>query len=102
MSADDTIRILLDRGCAGGDALDPAEWRCVAARTAWVREIIRALSRAQRAMDERCMRAVGELDDAAFSRLFDAEQAKVDAIRAQIDDVIEHDRWPKHLYFDGV
>ena len=102
MSAEDTIRILLGRGRKDGAALDPVEWRRVAVRTAWVREVMEALRQAQREMDDRCMAAVGKISEADFDRLCDAEQAKVDAIRAQIDDVIEHDKWPKHLYFKGV
>jgi hypothetical protein len=31
-----------------------------------------------------------------------AEEAKVHAIRAQIDAVIERDVWPKELYWDGI
>ena len=102
MSAEDTIRILLGRGRKDGSALDPVEWRRVAARTAWVREVMGALRQAQREMDDRCDAAVATMSEADFDRLFEAEQAKVDAIRAQIDDVIEHDKWPKHLYFNGV
>jgi hypothetical protein len=102
MPAEDTIRILLGRGRKDGAALDPVEWRRVAVRTAWVREVMEALRQAQREMDDRCDAAVAELDEDAFNEVFEAEQAKVDAIRAQIDDVIEHDKWPKHLYFKGV
>ena len=72
------------------------------ASAAFYREVMGALRQAQREMDDRCDAAVAELDEDAFNRLFEAEQAKVDAIRAQIDDVIEHDKWPKHLYFKGV
>lgn len=96
MSAEDAIQILLMRGEAH-DQLGPREWKLLAARTAWVREIMARLADAQRQMDDRCTAAVDRLDEETFNFLFDAEQAKVDAIRAQIDAVIEHDRWPKHL-----
>jgi hypothetical protein len=78
-------------------AAEPAER--IAAREAWVRRTAAAWREAQREMDERCGVAVARLSEEEFERLFDAEQAKVDAIRAEIDDVIEHDRWPKHLYW---
>src|SRR3954447_20373731 len=100
MSAEDTIKIL--QGRAGKGELDPQEWKRVAARTAWVRETMAKLRNAQRAMDDRCDEAVERLSEEAFERLCDAEQAKVDAIRAQIDAVIERDLWPRHLYFGGL
>jgi hypothetical protein len=31
-----------------------------------------------------------------------AEEAKVHAIRAQIDAVIERDLWPRELYWGGI
>ena len=48
------------------------------------------------------MAAVDKLDEEAFEALVEAEQARVDAIRAQIDDLIERDKWPPHLYFNGI
>jgi hypothetical protein len=30
------------------------------------------------------------------------EQAEVDALWAQLNDVIQKDRWPRHLYFGGI
>jgi hypothetical protein len=102
MSAADSVRILLGRGAADRQPLEPQEWKRVAARTAWVREIMGRLRDAQRAMDDRCTEAVERLSEEDFDCLFDAEQAKVDAIRALIDDVIERDLWPRHLYFGGL
>ena len=102
MSFRDTIRILLGRGAKGHEPLEPAEWKRVAARTAWVRETMARLREAQRQMIERCTAAVEHLSEAEFNRLVEAEQAKVDAIRAEIDAVIEHDRWPPNLYFNGI
>jgi hypothetical protein len=46
--------------------------------------------------------AVDRLSEEAFERLFQAEEAKVDAIRAQIDAVIERDLWPPELYWGGL
>ena len=43
----------------------------------------------------------GEAEE-EFNRLCDAEEAKVAAIKAQIDAVIEHDRWPPHLHWSAI
>lgn len=102
MSTHDTIRILLMSSARGAEPLDPAEWKRTAARVAWVRETTAALREAQREMDNRCTEAVGRLEEVAFNRLFEAEQAKVDAIRARLQAVIDHDRWPRHLHFSGI
>ncbi len=98
MTAERTIEMLQ----AGYDARDCVEWRRKAARLGWVKEIMAALKDAQTAMDRRCAEAAERLSEQEFTRLFDEEQAKVDAIRARIDAVIEHGQWPKHLYFGGV
>lgn len=100
VSFDDTIRILRMHPASG--PLDPTEWKCVAARVAWVRQTSAALRDAQRQMDERCDAAVERLDEEEFERLCDLEQAKVDAIRAQLQAVIERDGWPRELYFSGI
>lgn len=102
MSAEDTVRILLARGTNGREPLDPKEWKRVKGRAAWVRETLAALLEAQQAMDDRCGNAVDRVPEDEFNRIFDEEQAKVDAIRAQIDAVIERDEWPKHLHFGGI
>ena len=69
------------------------------ARVAWVRETSAALSEAQREMDERCSEACERLSEKAFDRLFEAEEAKVEAIFAQLRAVADHDRWPRHLHW---
>ena len=71
----------------------------IEARAAWVRTTCAALRQAHRDMDATCTAAVDRLSDEAFERLCAAEQAKVDAIRAQIDDVVERDLWPRELYW---
>ena len=105
MSIENTIRTLL----AGARAGDSREWRRKAARVAWVEEV----SAKWRELHERV--------DSAWDRIFDAlpddidddeleamhipeppEQAELDALHAQIWAVIDHDKWPKHLYFGGV
>jgi hypothetical protein len=102
VNADDSILILLRRGAGGMEPLDPAEWKRVKARVAWVREAFAAWASAQQAMDNRCMAAVGRVSAEEFNRIFDEEQAKVDSARAELDAVIEHDRWPRRLYFGDI
>jgi hypothetical protein len=75
---------------------------CKAARMAWARKAGDRWLAAQLAMDERCGGAVERLSEEEFDRLFEEEQAKVDAIRAEIEAVKEHDLWPRHLYFGGL
>ena len=93
-----TVEMLL----AGVQTADPAEWRRRAARCAWVRETAAAWREAMRAMDERCEEAFERLDEAAFEIFCAGEQAKVDAIRAQLVAVAEEDRWPRELYIGGI
>ena len=75
---------------------------CRARRAAWARETSDAWSEALRAMDDKCTEAFERLSQEEFERLYDEEEAKVGAIRAELDAVIEHDRWPRHLYFGGL
>jgi hypothetical protein len=72
------------------------------ARAAWARKTAAAWRGAQRAMDDRCGEAVGRMSEEAFERLCDAEQAKVEAIHAQLRAVIDKDMWPWELYFSGI
>jgi hypothetical protein len=102
MSSQDAIRILLGRGAKALAELEPDEWKRVAARTAWVRETTAALREAQREMDERCTEAVERLDEDDFERLLEAEQAKVDAIMAQLRAAADKDLWPRELYWGDV
>ena len=93
-----TIAMLLH----GAEAADAAEWQRMEARCAWVKERTAAWRAAMHAMDERCSEAVERMDEDEFERLFDAEQAKVDAIRAELQAVIDKDQWPRGLYFGGI
>ena len=97
MSARATVE-MLKRGVTA----EPDEWRRKAARASWCFEMLEKWWAAIQHQDERCMEAVGRVPDEEFERLCDEEQAKVDAIRAQIDAVIERDEWPKGLYFGGL
>ena len=71
----------------------------VAARLQWSLNRTAALRRAHRAMNKRCAEAVDRLDEQAFERLFQAEQAKVDAIMAEIEAAANADKWPRELYW---
>jgi hypothetical protein len=103
MSHEATIRALLDAAGHGPGEQAKAKAR-VAARVAWVKEIMAALKAAQKRVDD------------AWSRIFDAlpndldeeeleaipepsEQAELDAIFAEIQAVRDHDRWPRHLHW---
>jgi hypothetical protein len=82
--------------------LAPTRAQRIAERCAWVRATVDAWREAQRAMDARCTEAVMRLSEEAVHRLFEEEQAKVAAIRAPIDAVVERDVWPRHLHFGGI
>src|SRR5688572_13442553 len=71
----------------------------VAARLQWSLERAADWRRAHRAMDKRCDEAVDRLDEDAFEQLIEAEQAKVDAILAEIEAATKADRWPRELYW---
>jgi hypothetical protein len=94
MTPERTIRSLLDT------ALQPA--RRKARRRAWAMKTYAAWCEAMREMDDKCMAAVGRLTEEEFNRLCDEEQAKVDALRALLEDVIERDRWPREMHFKCV
>ncbi len=74
----------------------------IEARAAWVRATCAALRQAQRNMDAAATPPSGRLSERSVRALCAAEQAKVDAIRAPIDAVIERDVWPRELYFGCV
>lgn len=120
MSSDDAIRALLAeaelaaQSCRGHDEQRAADPRR-AARAAWVRETADKWHTAQRQMDERCCEVVGTMDGearshagvhgehcSAFERFCDAEQAKVDVFYKPLRAVIDHDKWPRELYWGGV
>lgn len=94
MSAERTVQALL---AAAHQPIDRAE-----ARAAWVKKTAAAWREAQRQMDRRCTEAVTRLDEDAFDRLFDEEEAKVDAFRKPLKAAAEHDVWPRELYFGGI
>lgn len=102
MSAEETIRKLL---AGGGQALVDDERK--AARVAWVKATVTALRQAHRRVDDAWERMLAALPDDLDEEELDAippppEQAELDAIHAQIRAVIDHDRWPRHLYFSRI
>jgi hypothetical protein len=94
VSAEETIAML--RGGADGIVARRA------ARVSWAKAATFRWADAMKEMDRRCGEAAETLDEEAFERLLDEEQAKVDAIRAEIDAVIHHDKWPRELYFGCI
>lgn len=72
------------------------------ARASWVRKTTATWRKAQRRMDERCDAALDRLSEEEFERLCDEEEAKIDAFRAPLKAAAEHDRWPRHLYFNAI
>ena len=90
----DIIRKLLAAASA------PAERK--AARAAWVNATAAQWREAQRQMDERLTAIVEQVSEAEFERLFDEEEAKVEAFRQPLMDVAERDVWPRDLYFGGI
>ena len=76
MSAETTIRALL------ADCGREAERK--SARIAWAKATAAEWHEAMTQRDERCTEAVERLSEEEFERLFETEQAKVDAIYAQL------------------
>jgi hypothetical protein len=88
---------------------DAAEWRRTAARVAWVRETVAALREAHQRLFAAWDRMFDSLPDDIDDEELEAmnlpdppEQAEADAIHALIEDVLQHDQWPAHLYFGGL
>jgi hypothetical protein len=99
-----TIAALLNGTAASGDAGEAARAEArIEIRHAWARERIAALRRAHRKADAAWFRLIAPYDDWDEADMPDLalppEQAGVDAIRAELDAVIEHDRWPAHLHW---
>ena len=84
---------------AWGASEQAAEITRQAERVAWVRETSAALREAWRERDDSCTEAVERLSEKEFDLLFEAEEAKVEMIFAQLRAVADHDRWPRHLHW---
>ena len=90
----DTIRTLL---AAASESAARRE-----ARAAWVKATAARWREAQRQMDERLTAIVEQVSEAEFERLFDEEEAKVDAFRKPLKDAAERDVWPRELHFGQI
>jgi hypothetical protein len=71
-------------------------------RAAWVWETGEACLKAMQDMDDRLTAVVDRVSSEEFDRLYDEEQAKVDAIRLPLKDAAERDLWPRELYWGGI
>jgi hypothetical protein len=73
------------------------------ARAAWAMERVDALKRAQRAMIAAWMELIAPYEDVDDEDLPEIdpppEEAVVDAILAEINAAVDHDRWPAHLHW---
>ena len=102
MSAEQEIQKLLTVKAELADNVLES-WARQAARVAWVRDTMEALRAAQRTADQAWERLVAAFPDEPDDEDEDfpppAEQAQVDIIHAEIRAVIDHDRWPRHLYW---
>lgn len=103
MSPEETIRALLAEAGRAAQEHEEAEAR-IAARVAWVHEIIAALKVAHDKVAEaweRIFDALPEdLDDEELEKIPEPpEQAELDSILAQIEAVRDHDKWPRHLHW---
>ena len=103
MSFEQTIRRLK----VGAAPVDADEWMRKDTRAAWTKKTVARLREAQERCDaawDRLMKALPEdaTDDQADAVQPPPEQAEVDALHALIDDVVQHDRWPRELYWGGI
>jgi hypothetical protein len=83
-----------------------------AVRIDWITETMKELKAAQDKADEAWMQLVRDLpdeddddeeeDEEAEEIAPPPEQAELDAIHAKIKAVMEHDRWPRELYWGAV
>jgi hypothetical protein len=79
----------------------------IAARAAWVNEVVPALFAAQDRVHQAWIRMFDALPDDLTDEQAEAlpeppEQAELDALQAQIDAVLERDQWPPHLYWGDI
>lgn len=92
------VRGMLDGALAELAEEARAEAR-VAARQEWVRERIAALKVAQGRADDAWMALVADMPEDGEDLDPPSEQAVVDAIWAELDDVRRIGRWPRALYW---
>lgn len=106
MSRKQTIRALL-AGTAAPPEDDDRQDERVLARMAWVGKTTTAHRRVQKKVCDAWARIFEQYPDDLDEEELNAipeppEQAELNAIEAQISDVLQHDRWPKELYWGGI
>ena len=92
-----TLRALL----AADEPADPRK----AARYFWLHRTADAWGDATRRCDDAWCALVRDIPEELIDEVEvepPPEQAEVDALWAQLNDVIQKDRWPRHLYFGGI
>src|SRR5947209_11774735 len=94
--------------CALLAADEPADPR-KAARWRWLHATAGKWQDANRRVDEAWSRVFAWLPEDISEQELESldlpdppEQAEVDALWAQLNDVVQRDLWPKHLYFGGL
>ena len=103
MTKQATIRMLQ----AGFECEDAADWRRKAARIAWVQERIAALRAAHKAADQAWERLLSAFPEDVSEEELETiqpppEDAEAESILAELNAVIDEDRWPERLYFGGL
>jgi hypothetical protein len=95
----------MDTLCAMLGAGEPADPR-QAARYRWLHETaarwLDASKRCDAAWKELVRDIPDEVDDDELDILPPPEEAEVDALWGQLNDVIQDDKWPRHLYWGCV
>jgi hypothetical protein len=94
----------IDTLCALLGAGEPAD-RHKAERHRWLHRTARAWLDASRRCDSVWMelvRGIPEDEDDDVDIPDPPEQAEVDRLWKQLDDVVQKDLWPRHLYFGGI
>jgi hypothetical protein len=90
-----SLRALL----AADEPADPRK----AARYSWLRRSADAWQDATRRCDDAWCALVRDIPEELIDEVEPPrEQAEVDALWAQLNDVIQDDRWPRHLYFGRI
>ncbi|HEX5258095.1 MAG TPA: hypothetical protein VFW35_04855 [Sphingomicrobium sp.] len=91
----------IDNLCAMLGAGEPAD-PCKAERYRWLHETAAAWLDASRRCHAVWIELVRNIPDDQIDEVEipdPPEQAEEDALWQQLDDVIQEDKWPKHLYF---
>jgi hypothetical protein len=87
-------------------AQEEAELKRTAARIAWLRRLCDAHWTAQKALEtawDELLAPYDHLPDEELPEIPDPpEQAAVDRLWRQLDDVRRRDLWPRHLYWGGI